>query len=184
MRATLRSVCGFGDCATSSVYREALCETRCVDEEMRFRLAQGAKLRSCKIPSDLRVLSVSAANSSFLRLAAAGAGLPRIPVAEQLQLLIEAGFFHQHVELRARQAFAERLGAVSDAPGGKRGERSVELELADVHFIQGVGSGVIIRQGGGLFLVGPQAGNALQGKNKIVSSKRRGVSVGVGVPGI
>src|SRR5258708_12911516 len=83
---------------------------------MRFRLAQGAKLRSCKIPSDLRVLSVSAANSSFLRLAAAGAGLPRIPVAEQLQLLIEAGFFPQHFELRARQPFAERLGAVTDSP--------------------------------------------------------------------
>src|SRR5258708_11304865 len=110
MRATLRSVCGFGDCATSSVYREALRRTRCVDEEMRFRLAQGAKLRSCKIPSDLRVLSVSAANSSFLRLAAAGAGSPRIPVAEQLQLLIEAGFFSPHSEPRPPPAVSGRPG--------------------------------------------------------------------------
>ncbi len=49
-----------------------------------------------------------------LGFAAAGAALPCVPVAQQLELLIEASFFDEDIEFGAGEALAERGGAVGN----------------------------------------------------------------------
>src|SRR5580704_3886774 len=56
-----------------------------------------------------------------LRFSTAGAALPGVPVTEGLQLLVEGGFFDEEVEFAAGKAFAERLCAISNAPGSQSG---------------------------------------------------------------
>ncbi len=99
-----------------------------------------------------------------LRLAAARAALPGVPVAKQFKLLVEAGFFHENIEFAARKALAKRFGAVGDSPGRERGEHGVQLQFAHVHFVQRVRSGVIIGQVVGLFLIGHERRHAFASK--------------------
>src|SRR4029077_19251256 len=73
-----------------------------------------------------------------LGLSAARAALPGIPIAEQFELLVEAGFLDESLEFGPRKALAKRFGAVSDSPGCQRGERGVQLQFAHVHLVQRV----------------------------------------------
>src|SRR5260370_12758609 len=82
-----------------------------------------------------------------LRLAAARAALPGVPVTKQFELLVEAGFFDENIKFGARKALAERFGAVGDSPGCQCGEHGVQLQFAHVHFVQRVRSGVIVLPG-------------------------------------
>src|SRR6266513_1496071 len=52
-----------------------------------------------------------------LRLSAARAALPCVPVTKQFELLVEAGFFDENIEFGAGKALTERFGAVGDSPG-------------------------------------------------------------------
>src|SRR5437773_5335229 len=51
-----------------------------------------------------------------LRLAAAGAGLPSVPVAEQLHLLVEAGLFHLGFNFRIATDHSVRVGDLRVLP--------------------------------------------------------------------
>ena len=64
-----------------------------------------------------------------LWLSAARAALPGVPVAEQFELLVKAGFFDENFEFGAGKALAERFGAVGDSPGRQRGDDRVQLLL-------------------------------------------------------
>src|SRR6266850_559088 len=118
-----------------------------------------------------------------LGFTAALAALPRVPITQQFQLLVEAGLFHQNVELGAGEALAERFGAVGDAPDGQRGERSVQLQFAHVDFVQRVRRRVVIWQVVGLFLVGDERGHSFKQEIKIVRAERSVIRVGVRAPG-
>src|SRR6267142_4291814 len=73
-----------------------------------------------------------------LRLAAPCAGLPLLPITQELHLLVEAGVLDECVKLGAGEAFAERLGAIGDTPGGERGDHCVQLQFALIDFVEGV----------------------------------------------
>ena len=107
--------------------------------------------------------------NATLRFAAAGAALPGVPVAERLHLLVEAGFFHEHVEFGTRKSLAERFGAIRDTPSCQRGERGVAVSIREhIDLVQSVRRGVIIRQIVRLFLIGHQRWYAFQQKIEIV----------------
>src|SRR5215470_11046915 len=55
-------------------------------------------------------------NRGVLRFAAAGAGLPRVPIAKHLHLLVEARLFHLRLDFRASEALPEGIGTVGDTP--------------------------------------------------------------------
>src|SRR5258708_31497642 len=73
-----------------------------------------------------------------LRLAAPCAGLPLLPITQELHLLVEAGVFDEGVNLGAGEAFAERLRAICPAPGGEGGDYRVQLQFPLFHFVVGV----------------------------------------------
>lgn len=70
--------------------------------------------------------------------------LPHRPQAEVLHLLVEPGLLHQGFDLGARLPLAQALRALGDAEEGDRGQRCVQLEFADIHFVERVGEGVIV----------------------------------------
>jgi hypothetical protein len=69
------------------VYREAIRKTR---DAPKSGLSAGAP--ACAGVWD---------NNVTLGLAAAGAALPGVPVAKRLHLLVEAGFFDEHIKFAA-----------------------------------------------------------------------------------
>src|SRR2546430_5844228 len=102
-----------------------------------------------------------------LRSPSARAALPRVPITKQLELLVEAGFFHENIEFRPRKTFPEWFGAVRDSPGRQRGEHGMQLQFAHIDLVQRVRSGMIIRQIVGLFLICYQRRHAFEHEVKI-----------------
>src|SRR6266436_5351237 len=100
------------------------------------------RTRLKNLPARENVALFAATRESGSWFAAALAAFPRGPAAQQLQLLVEGGFFDEDVEFRAGKPLAERLAAVGDSPGRKRGQRGVQLQLTDIHLVHGVRSGV------------------------------------------
>src|SRR5438477_4767912 len=118
-----------------------------------------------------------------LRSPSARAALPRVPITKQLELLVEAGFFHENLEFHARKAFPEWFGAVRDSPGRQRGEHGMQLQFAHIDLVQRVRSGMIIRQIVGLFLICYQRRHAFEHEVKIVRTERGVIGVIVRAPG-
>src|SRR5216110_351419 len=118
-----------------------------------------------------------------LRSPSARAALPRVPITKQLELLVEAGFFHENIEFRPRKTFPEWFGAVRDSPGRQRGEHGMQLQFAHIDLVQRVRSGMIIRQIVGLFLICYQRRYAFEHEVKIVRTERGVIGVIVRAPG-
>src|SRR2546430_3346444 len=112
-----------------------------------------------------------------LRSPSARAALPRVPITKQLELLVEAGFFHENIEFRPRKTFPEWFGAVRDSPGRQRGEHGMQLQFALIDLVQRVRSGMIIRQIVGLFLICYQRRHAFEHEVKIVRTERGVIGV-------
>jgi len=115
-------------------------------------------------------------------LAAAGSGLPVIPQAKSLELLVEAGFFHESLDFGARLTLADGLNAIRDSPGRDGRENGVELQFADIDLIERVRRGVVVLEVVGHFLVGHERRNALEEKIEVVGAEGGIVSEVVDVP--
>src|SRR5258706_4900490 len=80
----------------------------------------------CDAPKETPVTQGSFRNETrSLRLAAACAALPGVPITKQFELQVEAGFLDENIEFGARKPLAERFGAVGDSPGCQRREHGV-----------------------------------------------------------
>ncbi len=133
-----------------------------------FKLCGRLPHQPLRSVNELRIPFVGRA----LRLSSARSLQPRFPVAENLHLLIHAGFFQQSFNFRARKPLAERLGAVGDSPCGHGRERRVQLQFADVHLVECVGLRVIIGEIVCFLLVGDQSRHAFEKEIKIVGAER------------
>src|SRR6516162_3260769 len=105
------------------------------------------------------------------RLAAARAGLPVVPQAESLELQIEARLFHERFDFGARLSLADWLDAIGYSPDGDGSENGVELQFANIDFIEGVRRRLVVLEVVGHFLVGHQRGNAFEEKIEVVGAK-------------
>src|SRR6266704_610029 len=93
----------------------------------------------CDAPKATPVTRVHCENETpGLRLAAARAVLPGVPITKQFELLVEAGLLDKNIQFGARKPLAERFGAVGDSPGRHSGYHGVQFQLAHIDLVQRV----------------------------------------------
>src|SRR6266851_1116297 len=120
----------------------------------------------------------------FFEFPSASAAFPALPVAPLLHFFVEPGVFEEALHFRARKTLAKGLGTIGNAPDGYSGQRGVDLQLANIDFVEGVRRGVIIRQVVCLILLSDKSRNAFQEKVPIVRSDIAVQRVVRNIPGI